>query len=398
MSGRGDNMVATLAVSGSTVYVSFAGTSDSFTVSGSTYTSTEGDGATLSLSGSVYTYTMSDGTVAHFTSNYVGAYPYGSVTGIVTDVTRPSGEALTYNYDAMTYCAASKPGGDGDICLRHATAYRIGSILNNSGYELDFVYGNWDGLSWDPDVVPTSTDWDNWGGITGVSMTNSAITGASSRTQNFGYTTVGGNSYFTVSDPMSRVTQYRMVASGVAGVIRPGKTAEDVTITYDLSARVASVTNPVGTTTYAYSDAAGVRTTTVTDPGGHATVYTFDIASNRMLSATNPLSKTTSWQYDTSGRVTRVTAPEGNYTQYTYDARGNVTETRNVAKSGSGLADIVLDANYDTSCTNAVTCNQPNWTKDAKGNQTDYTYDATTGNVSTVTAPAATAGGIRPKR
>ena len=395
--GWGDNMVATLTVSGSTVYVSFAGTSDSFTVSGSTYISTEGDGATLSKSGAVYTYTMSDGTVAHFTSNYIGAYPYGNISGVVTDVTRPSGEALTYHYSTMTYCAATKPGGGGDICTQHRTAYRIGSITNNSSYELDFVYGNWDGLAWDPDTVPSNDDFSNWGGITGVSMTNSAVTGASSRSQNFGYSYSGGNSYFYVIDAMNRSTSYRQSLPGIAGIIRPGKTTEDITITYDTSNRVQSVTTPVGTTTYAYSDAAGIRTTTVTDPGGHATVYTFNIASNRMLSATNPLSKTSSWQYDASGRVTRATAPEGNYTQYTYDARGNVTETRNVAKSGSGLADIVLDAGYDTTCTNTVTCNQPNWTKDAKGNQTDYTYDTTTGNLLTATSPAATIGGIRPK-
>jgi RHS repeat-associated protein len=395
--GWGDNLVATLTVSGSTVYVSFAGTSDRFTISGSTYTSTEGDGATLSLSSGVYTYTMADGTVAHLKNIYVGVYPYGNVAGVVTDVTRPNGEALTYTYNNMRYCAETKPGADGDICMLHKTAYRISSITNNSGYRLDFLYANWDDPAWDPDVLPSNDDFNNWGGITGVSMTNSAVAGASSRSQNFGYTTIGGNSYFTVTDPMSRVTKYRQALPGIAGVIRPGKTAEDVTITYDGSNRVASVTNPAGTTTYGYADASGVRTTTVTDPGGHATVYTFDIASNRMLSATNPLSKTTSWQYDASGRVTRATAPEGNYTQYTYDARGNVTETRNVAKSGSGLADIVTSAGYDATCSNVATCNQPNWTKDAKGNQTDYTYDPTTGNLLTVTSPAATAGGTRPK-
>ncbi|NWP89648.1 hypothetical protein GY985_24880, partial [Escherichia coli] len=63
----------------------------------------------------------------------------------------------------------------------------------------------------------------------------------------------------------------------------------------------------------------------------------------------------------------------------TYDSRGNVTEKRAVAKSGSGLADIVTPANYDASCTYAAKCNQPNWTKDAKGNQTDYTYNTSTG-------------------
>ncbi len=45
-----------------------------------------------------------------------------------------------------------------------------------------------------------------------------------------------------------------------------------------------------------------------------------------------------------------------------------MTEKRAVAKSGSGLADIVTPANYDASCTYAANCNQPNWTKDAKGN------------------------------
>ncbi|NWO67906.1 RHS repeat protein, partial [Escherichia coli] len=52
-----------------------------------------------------------------------------------------------------------------------------------------------------------------------------------------------------------------------------------------------------------------------------------------MTSRTDPLSRTTSWQYDASGRVTRITQPEGNYTQLTYDSRGNVTEKRAVAKS-----------------------------------------------------------------
>ena len=60
-----------------------------------------------------------------------------------------------------------------------------------------------------------------------------------------------------------------------------------------------------------------------------------------------------------------------------------------VAKTGSGLADIVTTGGYDTTCSNVKTCNQPNWTKDAKGNQTDYTYDTTHGGVLTVTAPGA---------
>ena len=76
-------------VSGSVVYVYLDGKADRFSVSGSPYTGTEGNGTSLSLSGSVYTYTLADGSIAHFNKTYVGAYPYGSTTGVLTDITRP---------------------------------------------------------------------------------------------------------------------------------------------------------------------------------------------------------------------------------------------------------------------------------------------------------------------
>ncbi|SCW85428.1 hypothetical protein SAMN02927928_0228, partial [Asticcacaulis taihuensis] len=47
-----------------------------------------------------------------------------------------------------------------------------------------------------------------------------------------------------------------------------------------------------------------------------------------------------------------------------------------------------ITASYPSTCTYAKTCNQPTWTKDAKGNQADYTYDNTHGGVLTVTLPA----------
>ncbi|WP_163593591.1 hypothetical protein, partial [Klebsiella variicola] len=62
----GDNLVATLSVSGSTVNVVYAGKADRFTISGSSYIPTEANGSTLSLSGNVYTYVLSDGTVIRF--------------------------------------------------------------------------------------------------------------------------------------------------------------------------------------------------------------------------------------------------------------------------------------------------------------------------------------------
>jgi RHS repeat-associated protein len=387
----GDSLMGSLAASGSTVYIYLDGKADRFSVSGGTYTGTEGSGTSLSLSGNVYTYTTADGSVAHFNKVYVGAYPYGSSTGLITDITRPGGEVLTYTYNSTSYCAANKPGGGGYICTQTRTAYRLGAITNNSKYQLNFIYGNWDGLSWDPNEVPDNTYWTGWGDITGVSMSNTAISGSSARTQTFAWS---GTTY-NITDEIGRTTGFRSSAGLLAGIQRPGSSSEDVTISYS-GGRVSSLTTLAGTTTYSSSDSGGVRTVTVTPPDAGATIYTFDIASQRMTSTTDPLSHTTSWQYDASGRVTRITRPEGNYTQLTYNSRGNVTETREVAKSGSGLADTVTTSDYDSTCTYVAKCNQPNWTQDPKGNQTDYTYNTSTGDLVTVAAPAATSGGIRP--
>src|SRR3546814_5547243 len=64
---------------------------------------------------------------------------------------------------------------------------------------------------------------------------------------------------------------------------------------------------------------------------------------------------------DTLLPYTTLLRSTAGYTKFTYDARGNVTETRQVAKAGSGLADIVTSAGYDATCTSTAKCNKPNW-------------------------------------
>jgi RHS repeat-associated protein len=402
-SGWGDNLVATLTENAGTAHVSFGGISDRFTISGSTYTPTEGRGAKLTLSGNIYTYTAADGTRTYFSKAYVGTYPYGNVTGLVTNIIRPSGASLTFNYASVYTCIRSKPSGSGYVCTQRTTVRRIASVTSNSGYQLSFNYAHSLDYYSDPDFMPYEpydSFWNEWGNIVSVS--------GSAGSQSFGYSgSIGTPLYFNITDALGRTTKYRMVGGLVAGITRPGSTSEDVAVTYVYSptSRVTSIATAAGTTTYGYADAAGVRTTTVTDPLGHATVYTFDIASNRLTSVTNALSQTTSYQYDGSGRRTYVIPPEGTitagtpaagYTKFTYDTRGNVTETRAVAKAGTGLADIVTTAGYDASCISAAKCNQPNWTRDPNNNQTDYTYDTTHGGVLTATRPAAILGGTRP--
>ena len=131
-------------------------------------------------------------------------------------------------------------------------------------------------------------------------------------------------------------------------------------------------------------------------------MFTFDTAKLLMLTAKDGLNQTTTYQYDAQNRPVRVIAPGGSYpggdyVEYSSDSRGNVDRVTKVAKAGSGLADIVTSASYDSTCTVAVRCNQPNSTTDARGNVTGYTYDDTHGGVLTVTAPAPTTNAVQPQ-
>lgn len=93
--------------------------------------------------------------------------------------------------------------------------------------------------------------------------------------------------------------------------------------------------------------------------------------------------------------ITGIRYPESNDELFLRDARGNFISRTMRSKPGSGLADIVVTASYPSNCTNAKTCNKPVWIRDAKGAQTDYTYDAVHGGLLTETGPA-DAGGVRP--
>ncbi len=86
---------------------------------------------------------------------------------------------------------------------------------------------------------------------------------------------------------------------------------------------------------------------------------------------------------------------ESNSVEYTKNARGNDVKISAKPKSGSSEQIVDLLADYDATCTNRYKCNKPNWTRDGKGNQTDYIYNLDTGFPSSVTEPA-DANGVRP--
>lgn len=214
----------------------------------------------------------------------------------------------------------------------------------------------------------------------------------------------------TISDAIGQTTTYTYTSGNLTGIKRPGAASDTMTFTY-ASGKVSQVVNEGVTTSYSYVDnspATGVRTVTVSDAVTGDRVLWVDMANNQVTKDTNELGKATSFEYYATSRLLKkVTQPEGNAVEYEYDARGNVTKTTASAKSGSGLSNIVTEATWPASdgtqtwrCatgTPAVYCNKPVTTKDAKGNVTNYEYDATHGGVTKVTLPAPVAGGTRPE-
>ncbi len=373
--------------------VALGGSSETFTQSGGIFTPAEQNGSSLTFSGTFYTYTKSDGKVVTFEGDrsWIGGV-YGNH---VTELKYPSGRTLNHHYISQSYT-------DSQGVLQ--TGRRLQSVTTNAGYHMKLSYAS------DTLTETNGGSWNRLNKVKGLSSTDSCTVTAFACPQTGRpeltippSTIVGGLSgtrTHTYADAEGRTTAYNFTGPALdkklTGIRLPGSAADDIVIAYNGS-NVSSVTRQGVTTNYAFAEASNVRTATVTRPGGATRVITFDIAKGVKLTDHDELNRTTSFQYDTNNRVTRVTQPEGNYTQLTYDARGNVTEQRHVSKTAGSPADIVSTASYDATCAITVKCNSPNSATDPRGNVTNYTYDATHGGLLTVTAPAPTIGATRPE-
>ncbi|MEO6247140.1 MAG: RHS repeat-associated core domain-containing protein [Sphingomicrobium sp.] len=387
----------TIKVSGSQRIVSIGGQSTTFTLTGSVYVSDQGTGATLAYNSStlIYTYTTPNGVVATFEPLINTKVQYTAYAATLTKLKYPSGLELTMTYRFQNNCVRVGSICDGGATKRVA---RLQSANSNTGYQLKFEY------AYNPsDTPPFDVDLlDSWYQLTSVTGLNNAVEYCAPSSSVCTYVNSWPKAQYTtdglqVTDPLNRVTKYTKVASRITAVRRPSSATDNLTLSYDANARVATFSDGAGGWTYGYSDVGNVRTTTVTDPAGHNRIIVSDLTLLRPTAITDELGRTTNYQYDANGRVTRVTLPEGNYTSFTYDARGNETQATSVAKAGSGLTDIVATASYPATCTNVVTCNQPSSATDARGNTTDYVYDPTHGGVTSVTLPAPSVGAVRPQ-
>lgn len=88
-------------------------------------------------------------------------------------------------------------------------------------------------------------------------------------------------------------------------------------------------------------------------------------------------------------RITSVT-DKGLQFDFEYDNRGNLKKRTQIYvsnESGKTYSNIVEEASFPASCTNAKTCNKPSWIKDGDGATTYYEYHSQSGYISKVTEP-----------
>lgn len=388
------------------VRVAFEGSSELFYLNNSQWVSLNQRGSTLATnSNGSYTYTRRDGSVATLNSPSCGAttiaYPDGRVlTQTNKGVNLPAGVA----YAAGLYCRIQSVTRSDGLQIKYSYAFN-GTPSNNQQY-LQWTYpasltainnafaycdptadtcslsGTWSTATYSS-TSTTFTITDSAGRVTrftlnGVGAISSIKLPSSSSADNLTYTYCGNDCYVTDG------TTTTYFPGMVEQLVRDGQTWK-YTLTPALSAyswAYYSVTNPAG-------GGYGVQMPGTYEP---QTSFVSPFQTYTDLQGVQFFGTPTSF----TGQVVQVTKPEGNYTIYTYDGRGNLTQETETPKSGSGLPARNRTANYDAACSNIVTCNEPHWVRDWKGNETDYTLDPTHGGLLTATLPP-DANGVRPQ-
>ncbi|MGR4893567.1 hypothetical protein ACIPPQ_21305 [Sphingopyxis sp. LARHCG72] len=388
-----------------------------------------------------YHFVDRDGTEILFhqlIDGHVGSYPGvfgGGRAALATKLIRPSGEIYNFYYKSFKH-----PDRD-------AYGARLQSVVSSRGYMLKFTYAS-------NDVV---TGLSKIYSLSKVTLINRAIdycdpasdncAVASGKWPEATYAIAAIQQVNSYKDVLGRTGFYRRgrppatelppifpdydlrFPLPILGYKRPNTSAiayttpftdgttpfvgtEDVTVGHSPHnitlggpcCRVGSIKTADGTTSYAYNYNPAL--TVVTDPLGKARAYVFkpfptwDGATDQQLSAMkDELGRVTTIIYSPEQRPVEINYPEGNKALYAYNALGLTTKRILRPKPGSGLADIVTEVGYlpdNVFCENRKLCAQPLWTRDAKGNQTDYAYDPAHGGLLTRMGPAPSPDAARP--
>lgn len=263
-------------------------------------------------------------------------YSYDSVSALLTGITAPGNEGLSYAYDGPLLKNSIATGTvNGSVDRAYDTDFRIASRSVNDGNTINFAYDD-DSLLTQAGSLAISRETQKAGLISGTSL--GSLT--TSRTYNDfaemdGFeASYGGNSLFNASytrDKLGRIETKTETVEGVTTVTN---------YVYDLAGRLESETIDGVNLNYTYDDN-GNRTHLNGTPVGtyddqdrlnayEGTSYFY--TDNGELQSKTEAGAITSYQYDVIGNLRHVTLPDGMEIDYVIDG-----QNRRVGKRVDGV-------------------------------------------------------------
>ncbi|MBK9205547.1 MAG: RHS repeat protein [Candidatus Obscuribacter sp.] len=289
-----------------------------------TYTAPGRSPSTLTLVSGAYTVT----TPQKLKFNY-------NTSGKIATIVYPNGVTLTFNYTSGILTSVTN--GMGRTLTLNYTSGKLTSVTDGTGRSVSFTV---DG-----------------------SGNQTAFVDANGKTTSYSY------------DNPGRMTAYFLPANPLTAF---------ATNVYDSLSRVKTQSN-ARSQVWNYH-IAGPRSEIV-DPIGNRDIFYFN-ALGGITRRIDALGFKTDNVFDGLNRIVQTTMPEGNQIKWTFDANNCPLTRTQVAKSGSGLANIVETFTYDPLWAKVKTY------KDGRLNTTPYTYDATLRNLLTIQRPVV--GGFTP--
>jgi hypothetical protein len=357
----------------------------------------------LEIVGGAYIYVDAGGTVYTFNPSIpvTGLPPTAislyTVTQRIGSIAFPDGRTQTFTYNSSG---------------------QLKEVRDSSGYALIFDYAS--SSSTDMRVVTAC----------GFDLARDYVTATSTctgATLKAGYS-YSGNLLASSTDVLGYSTTYAYGGNEITCIKPPGYSTCKVANVYSTVLRNewqvvqqtladGSVWHFVNGSSFArdsdYIPSNGDEYAYVTDPAGK--LWTYSFTGTSPFAFYDPYGKITEYRYFgsqdyesgggvifTGSNMAEATMPEGNKYLVEYEATFLAPSKRILrAKPGSGLPDRVeqyfYGGPYGDQCTppSRRSCAKPLWKKDAKGNQTDYSYHDFGGIISEM-QPAPTSGAARP--
>jgi RHS repeat-associated protein len=281
--------------------------------------------------------------------------PQGNVTSYTYDnkgntltKTGPDGLTITYTYDALGNRTSSTDPADATTTYTYNAYGQTTSITDSQGGTTTYTY-------------------DERGNQT-------AATDSAGNTTNYQYDAQGRIT--SITNPVGQISSMTYDAYGNIATMTDA-TGNTTTLTYDTTGQLTNQRDSLGNaTTFEYDNSGNM--TKVTDPRGNISTYSYDANGNR-TTTTDANGNTTYSTYNYKGQVISTTDALGNTTAYNYGSSG----CSSCAASPDKLTSLT-DANDNTTTFVYDTLGRLSQEINSQGKITSYTYNVS-GNMTSRT-------------